>query len=147
MANVGRNDPCPCGSGKKFKKCCANAEAEQRSPEARRALEFHRLDQELAEQMLRWARKKRGAAWLREALGEYFDDFDQRDDEHQLFVPWALHHFQQDGNTVAREFSEDPRSQLSTDAREWLAAQGRAWLSVWEVLDVKPGKGLESAIS
>jgi len=22
MRNVGRNDPCPCGSGKKFKKCC-----------------------------------------------------------------------------------------------------------------------------
>ncbi len=22
-AAVGRNDPCPCGSGKKFKKCCA----------------------------------------------------------------------------------------------------------------------------
>ncbi|MBD64508.1 MAG: hypothetical protein CME62_04840 [Halobacteriovoraceae bacterium] len=21
---VGRNDPCPCGSGKKFKKCCGN---------------------------------------------------------------------------------------------------------------------------
>ena len=20
---IGRNDPCPCGSGKKFKKCCA----------------------------------------------------------------------------------------------------------------------------
>ena len=20
--DVGRNDPCPCGSGKKFKKCC-----------------------------------------------------------------------------------------------------------------------------
>ncbi len=24
---VGRNDPCPCGSGKKFKKCCLNAPA------------------------------------------------------------------------------------------------------------------------
>jgi hypothetical protein len=23
--NVGRNDPCPCGSGKKFKKCCLGA--------------------------------------------------------------------------------------------------------------------------
>ena len=23
--DVGRNDPCPCGSGKKFKKCCLNA--------------------------------------------------------------------------------------------------------------------------
>ena len=22
IARVGRNDPCPCGSGKKFKKCC-----------------------------------------------------------------------------------------------------------------------------
>jgi hypothetical protein len=22
FADVGRNDPCPCGSGKKFKKCC-----------------------------------------------------------------------------------------------------------------------------
>jgi len=22
LKNVGRNDPCPCGSGKKFKKCC-----------------------------------------------------------------------------------------------------------------------------
>lgn len=24
MAKVGRNDPCPCGSGKKYKKCCVN---------------------------------------------------------------------------------------------------------------------------
>ena len=22
LSKVGRNDPCPCGSGKKFKKCC-----------------------------------------------------------------------------------------------------------------------------
>jgi Protein of unknown function (DUF1186)/SEC-C motif len=25
--DVGRNDPCPCGSGKKFKKCCLTAQA------------------------------------------------------------------------------------------------------------------------
>ncbi|HEY9857713.1 MAG TPA: SEC-C metal-binding domain-containing protein [Stenomitos sp.] len=24
---VGRNDPCPCGSGQKFKKCCMSSEA------------------------------------------------------------------------------------------------------------------------
>jgi len=23
---VGRNDPCPCGSGKKYKRCCLNKE-------------------------------------------------------------------------------------------------------------------------
>lgn len=25
MRTVGRNDPCPCGSGKKYKKCCGEA--------------------------------------------------------------------------------------------------------------------------
>lgn len=24
---IGRNDPCPCGSGKKFKKCCLGKSA------------------------------------------------------------------------------------------------------------------------
>ena len=26
MAKISRNDPCPCGSGKKFKKCCLGKE-------------------------------------------------------------------------------------------------------------------------
>src|SRR5258708_30328425 len=26
MAKVGRNDPCPCGSGKKYKRCCREKE-------------------------------------------------------------------------------------------------------------------------
>jgi preprotein translocase subunit SecA len=28
-AKVGRNDPCPCGSGKKFKNCCARSSSIQ----------------------------------------------------------------------------------------------------------------------
>ncbi len=28
MAKVGRNDPCPCGSGKKYKKCCLSKDEE-----------------------------------------------------------------------------------------------------------------------
>ncbi len=27
LRDVGRNDPCPCGSGQKFKKCCLAAQA------------------------------------------------------------------------------------------------------------------------
>ena len=27
MAKTGRNDPCPCGSGKKYKKCCISKKA------------------------------------------------------------------------------------------------------------------------
>jgi SEC-C motif len=30
VANIGRNDPCPCGSGRKYKHCCLpNADAER----------------------------------------------------------------------------------------------------------------------
>ena len=31
MRKIGRNDPCPCGSGKKFKKCCLAKEAASES--------------------------------------------------------------------------------------------------------------------
>jgi hypothetical protein len=31
LRNVGRNDPCPCGSGKKFKKCCLNSPSDSLS--------------------------------------------------------------------------------------------------------------------
>lgn len=29
---TGRNDPCPCGSGKKYKRCCGNAQQSQTAP-------------------------------------------------------------------------------------------------------------------
>jgi hypothetical protein len=31
MARIGRNDPCHCGSGRKFKRCCAGKTADQRT--------------------------------------------------------------------------------------------------------------------
>lgn len=31
-AKVGRNDPCPCGSGKKYKNCCLSQKAGQEKP-------------------------------------------------------------------------------------------------------------------
>lgn len=41
MPRVGRNDPCPCGSGKKFKKCCLENQEEawrELSPDQRKSL-------------------------------------------------------------------------------------------------------------
>jgi predicted Zn-dependent protease len=47
MSKVGRNDPCPCGSGKKFKRCCQErVEAGKR--EAHRHAEVERLAAERA---------------------------------------------------------------------------------------------------
>jgi hypothetical protein len=39
-ANLGRNDPCPCGSGKKYKQCClAKDEEKARAARAKAAAE------------------------------------------------------------------------------------------------------------
>ena len=39
MVKVSRNDPCPCGSGQKYKKCCGKKEIEQRSKERGKVIE------------------------------------------------------------------------------------------------------------
>ena len=50
MSKVGRNDPCPCGSRKKFKRCCLGRIEEQERPERirgeqeRMAAEIERLE-------------------------------------------------------------------------------------------------------
>ena len=45
MSKVGRNDACPCGSGKKYKRCCLERiEAEERS--SRQQAEAERLSEE-----------------------------------------------------------------------------------------------------
>ena len=31
---IGRNDPCPCGSGKKYKKCCLDKDEKKRREDA-----------------------------------------------------------------------------------------------------------------
>jgi len=35
MQKVGRNDPCPCGSGQKFKKCCEPKMSQRKKIEAK----------------------------------------------------------------------------------------------------------------
>jgi len=40
MSKIGRNDPCPCGSGKKYKKCCVDKFEKQMEDPARRTGEL-----------------------------------------------------------------------------------------------------------
>lgn len=36
--SIGRNDPCPCGSGKKYKKCCLNKMRSEKHKEFQKSL-------------------------------------------------------------------------------------------------------------
>jgi hypothetical protein len=54
MPDVGRNDPCPCGSGKKYKKCC----------EAKTQLQEHNVLEK------KWQEAEKAAVKQRKAEGE-----------------------------------------------------------------------------
>lgn len=131
VAPVGRNEPCPCGSGKKYKKCHLRAE----SPPGRAPI--HDLDGELAAKMVRYAERRFGEDWL-----AALEDFDDPQESATLSAPWSLYHFTVRGRPVVEWFLEERRAYLAPNERSWLEAQGRAWMSVWEVQSVEPGRSL-----
>ncbi len=69
MAKVGRNDPCPCGSGKKYKKCCLLNEVS--SVASYTWLKMRRTEGELIPTLLKHATKFYGE----DALVEAWDEF------------------------------------------------------------------------
>src|ERR1700739_2847172 len=85
---IGRNDPCPCGSGKKYKHCCLPGYAPSIDHVwARQHEESDRLTGEIT----RFALRKFG-----ERIYEAWQDFNMRDvpkpleeaaDERQIFMP------------------------------------------------------------
>ncbi len=65
MANIGRNDPCPCGSGKKHKKCCLQQAFPQQGNE-------QRIMQRLIGEILSYA-KTHHVDEIKEAYEVYWD--------------------------------------------------------------------------
>lgn len=133
---VGRNDPCPCGSGRKYKKCCLRRDEEQQraSHSLSERDAGHELDNHLVGAMLDFAERRFGRAWL-----GFEADFVDPKGTLELTIPWAVYGHRVDGATVCEHFLEAKRGKLSARERSWLDAQRDAWLTVWEVTSVEPG--------
>jgi hypothetical protein len=143
---VGRNDQCPCGSGKKYKKCCLAEDegfAGRQTPSAR---SWHDLDHRLVEEMGRWAAKRFGDLH-RHAPADFPVDLDPKAPESTAYLPlfatWMAYERKLEGQTLAAWYLAERGKYLTADDRRWLQAQGRAWLSVWEVTRVVPGERIE----
>jgi len=90
--DIGRNQSCPCGSGKKYKRCCG---APKTDPLALAAGAV-RAAQETAEaKVVRLIRDEFGDDAFNDAWGEFnLEEVDLdpcRDDEADLFIPWVLY--------------------------------------------------------
>jgi hypothetical protein len=131
---VGRNEPCPCGSGRKYKKCHLAADEAERASE-REGAEDHDLDGELARELGAYAMGRFGLEW-RHFAGDFVDPAETL----QLGVPWSLYHYRVQEQTVLEWYLAEHGRRLSRSERGWLAAQQAAWLSIWEVVGVEPGE-------
>ncbi|HSS03103.1 MAG TPA: SEC-C domain-containing protein, partial [Kofleriaceae bacterium] len=135
---VGRNEPCPCGSGKKFKRCHMDA-VEASLPVAPRAA-LQERDVRIVRDVLAFGARRFGtdaiARGVKDMVGE-------RLVSRQLVDPLLAYTWSIDGKLLAAHFLDAQRARLDADDRRWIELQLASHLSVWEVLRVERGKGVD----
>src|SRR5271167_3692228 len=155
----GRNDPCPCGSKKKYKHCCLRAAiSSSDSPislawrRVRRALDEFAM----ASTMLPFVADTYGPDALEEAWEEFSgaeEPFDPETQHIQVFMPWFFHRWTPDpystevADTELHErsptmlFLERRGARLDPVIRRYLESCLKAPFSFHEILRCDPGQG------
>lgn len=137
---VSRNDPCPCGSGRKYKKCHLAADEAAYAAEHRDHVSpLHELDHEVVRKMFAFALRRLGDEL---DAPHVFPGLEGDDSAPQFVVPWAVYGALMDGRTIAAAFLDAQAWSLTAGEREWLEAQQQSWYSLYEVLEVDGGRGL-----
>jgi hypothetical protein len=152
----GRNDPCPCGSGKKYKQCCLKTEQAQPEDDflwrrIRRAIEGSPA------KLIEFSSSHFG----KEALLEAWDEFMPYEDEpfspdtpHMpIFMPWfffdwlpdphntSVKHEALNGRTLAQSYLDKKGRHLDPLYARYLEECYAAPFSFYDVLLVRPGTG------
>jgi hypothetical protein len=149
---IGRNDPCPCGSGKKYKQCCANSPADFVEPE-------RKGHAGAAERAIDWLMNKHRKA-VRVAIAErLFDELSPEEEEalnandpetwnsiQRNATEWLL----AEGEILVHgepkpvsEYLLGPGGPLFTvDQRRWITQLAERPLRLYDVTDVVPGQQL-----
>lgn len=106
-------------------------------PSGRRHMALHELDISLTYEIMEFALARFGAAWR-----EYEKDFTDADAVPELSAHWAVYHYRIDGTTALDRYLEEYGQRLPPARSAWLEAEAAAWLSVWEVIEVEPGRSM-----
>jgi hypothetical protein len=153
---TGRNQPCPCGSGKKYKKCCLGQEKVSSELLYRRLGEAH---DRLAHRLMHHGFEEFGENALAAALDEFmaWPDAGPSDEDladHQpLFYPWFIFNWEYEADpdlprmdgpentTIAELYASDKRNRLNHLEAQIIAATARQPFSFYEIQETRPGKG------
>lgn len=167
MTKLGRNDPCSCGSGKKYKKCClASKEGADSEYRRLRQVEAGLIPRLLEHALVTFGNDSILEAWAEfNDVGPYEEDDiyadDELDDEYDpsapinmVFMPWFLFSrttltISDDGGsipedtTVAESFMFVHRSSLTLEEVLLLSSANRCRFTFCEILEVRPGVGMK----
>ena len=144
MSKPGRNEPCPCGSGKKYKKCCLieNYIVSGREDSIR----------ELLVQELIAFFEKNFKHKLEDAHFIFWDDFIPEkhlegislDIAYQNFLEWIVFDYRidDDNDKTIIDLYIDSNKRLSLDEHRVLSMMKNSVISLYEVQEVFPEKGL-----
>src|SRR5688572_28897607 len=150
---TGRNDPCPCGSGKKYKKCClvSGEDTEFR---------YRRLRQTHAEVIPRltdfvldnFDREFFEGAWQDFNDQQATQPYDPRSPMNVVFMPWFLFNWIVElkpaggeefvETTFAEAFLFSELANLTSDEQLLLSTSNRCPYTLCEVVDVTPREGM-----
>lgn len=155
---IGRNEPCPCGSGKKYKKCCM-----QRVPDPINYMKqkLSRFHERVVGELLRHGTIVFGPEALDEAAVEFFgwpeeDEAEGIDMEYHetLFYPWFLFKWRiesADGESclegpkdlsIVHSYLQSQGKRLDSVEREYLENFADAPFTFFEITAVEPGKSV-----
>ncbi len=143
---TGRNDPCPCGSGEKYKKCCMQKELR---PDLTQQ-EWNTLSDTLTQKLIAYLDRPKFDADYSRAFQLFFPDSPVEDPaflddyEHMAFYDYLINHHRLDstGRTIIGEFLEERRIELSPEERTLLKDRLSSRYSIYEVQEVYPDEGL-----
>jgi hypothetical protein len=150
MAKISRNAPCPCGSGKKFKKCCLQKEIEKQQPNKTYHDYCLELVDSLRPKILQFMKKAGYDKHIENAFQEYWQTLEpaldppEMDDVGYLqFLEWYIHDYPipGQGRPVIQLFLES-NPKLSSEEMRVLQDWQAAYISVFQIKEVEPGKGI-----
>ncbi len=122
MSDTGRNEPCPCGSGKKYKKCCLKNEQTVRWGDNSNLHKIIRTGDLLLAHLGVYFRSFYGNDAIKFAWDEFtlWDDWplDLESDLEPLFIPWFVFNWIPDNAGIEINFEETPGVDPSSERYE-----------------------------
>ena len=150
MGQTSRNAPCPCGSGKKYKKCCLPKEAAARRPQKTYHDYCLEVVDSLRDKILRFMKKARHDRHIEDAFGLYWrtlvPDLEPPKMEppaYLQFLEWFIHDYPipPHDRPVIQLFLES-QPVLPAEEMQILTDWQDAYISVLQIKEVKPEQGV-----